>query len=62
MKKYLEYFRNNPTYNALIHLTLGMGIGILITYPLVRSHPLRVGLALVVVGIVGHLYPLMVKR
>lgn len=37
---------------------VGMGIGILITYPLVVTHPVRWGVGLIVLGLLAHLYPL----
>lgn len=59
MKKITAYFKKFPAYNSVIHLLAGTGLGILITYPLVGSHPVRWGLLLVVIGLVGYLYPLM---
>ena len=59
--KLLKYFSRHPTHNALTHLLIGIGCGILMTYPLVGSHPLRWGLPFLVVGLLAHLYPLLVK-
>jgi hypothetical protein len=61
-KKFMNFFGKYPLYNSLVHLTLGMGLGILITYPFVGIHPLRWAGALLVVGGLGHLYPLVVKK
>lgn len=58
-KKALAYFKSHPVYNGAIHLIAGVGVGILVTYPLVGSHPIRWGVVLLVVGIAGHLYPVI---
>lgn len=61
MKKITAYFKKFPSYNSLVHIIIGLGLGVLITYPLVGSHPVRWGLLLLVIGLAGHLYPLMGK-
>ncbi len=61
-KKLEEHFRKYPFYNSFVHLIAGMGLGILITYPLVGIHPLRWGGALLTIGVLGHLYPLATKK
>lgn len=53
LKKYLSKY---PDVNGLIHLVLGVGMGILITYPLVGSHPVRWGLLLIALGVIGHIW------
>ncbi|OGE36913.1 hypothetical protein A3B45_02900 [Candidatus Daviesbacteria bacterium RIFCSPLOWO2_01_FULL_39_12] len=62
LKEIEKYFSNHVRYNSTIHVLAGIGIGILITYPLIGAHPVRWGLAFLVLGILGHLYPLMVKK
>lgn len=57
-----SYFKKNPYLNSVTHIAVGMGIGVLVTYPLVGSHPVRWGLALLALGLAGHVYPLMVKK
>lgn len=49
-------------YNAFVHVVVGVGVGMLLTYPLAGDHPVRWGVALLVAGVLGHLYPLMQKR
>lgn len=61
-KKIENYFKQHPTYNSIVHILAGMGIGVLITYPIVGTHPLRWGLVLLVLGVLGHLYPLYFKK
>ncbi len=57
-KKYegraMKYFGKYPNYNALIHVIGGIGIGFLLTYPLAGSHPIRWGVAFIILSIVGH--------
>ena len=60
-KKVSRYFSHHPVLNALSHLLLGVGIGILITRPLVGIHPIRVAAVFIILGICGHLYPLVKK-
>lgn len=62
MKKIEQYLKSHPMYSAAIHAIAGIGVGILITYPLVGAHPVRWGLTLLVIGILGHLYPLIIKK
>ncbi len=65
MNKYFKraekYFSKHFYMNALIHTAIGIGIGILVTYPLVGEHPVRWGVALIVVGVLGHFLPFMEK-
>jgi len=61
-QKVQKYFARHSSYSAVVHLIVGIGIGIFITYPLVGLHPLRWSLGFLVVGILGHLYPLMVEK
>lgn len=55
MAKMEKYFSKHVYYGQAIHLVIGIGIGILITYPLVGEHPVRWGLALIALGLLGHL-------
>lgn len=59
MKKALAYFKKYPMYNATVHAIGGLGLGILIASPIIGPHPLRWGLALVTIAILGHLYTLV---
>lgn len=56
MKKINTYFSKHVTFNSLIHAIGGMGIGILIASPIVGPHPVRVGVTLLVIALIGHLY------
>ena len=57
----MKYMVAHPVYNSAVHVLIGMGIGILITYPYI-DHPVRIGAILVALGIAGHLYPLFAKK
>ncbi|MCL4390039.1 MAG: hypothetical protein M1484_01865 [Patescibacteria group bacterium] len=61
-KKALKYFSAHPYYNSAVHLLIGIGIGILITYPLVVTHPIRWGLLFLGIGLIAHLYPMWGKK
>lgn len=58
LKTAFSYFKKHPAYSAMVHLSGGIGIGILITYPVVGTHPLRWGLILLMVLVLGYLPPL----
>lgn len=61
-KKIIEYFKKHAEYNSIVHAIGGIGIGILIASPFADPHPVRWGLMLLGVSILGHLYPLMMKK
>lgn len=62
LKKIENYFKKHPMFNAAVHATAGLGVGILITYPLVGEHPVKWGLTLLGLAVLGHLYPLWLKK
>ncbi|MBI1864007.1 hypothetical protein HYS03_02240 [Candidatus Woesebacteria bacterium] len=61
-KKVMKYFEKHPIYNSTVHVVAGVGIGILITYPYVGAHPVRWGLSLLTLGVLGHLMPIWMKK
>ena len=61
-KKMMKYFTKHPSFSAYIHFFGGMGVGILLTYPVVREHPVRWGLAFVVLSLLGHVYAATTKQ
>lgn len=61
-KKVRTYFTKRVDYNSVVHLVGGVGIGILIASPFAFPHPVRWGVALIALSLLGHLYPLMVKK
>ena len=62
IKKIERYFGKHPYYNSFVHVTVGVGLGILFARPYAGEHPLRWGLGLVAVGLAAHLYPWWAKR
>lgn len=61
-KKINAYFSKHVMYTSFVHAVAGMGLGILITYPYVGTHPVRVGVGLLALGTLGHLYPLFASK
>ena len=57
-KQMLKYFKSHPRYNSFVHAIIGMGVGVMITYPLVGVHPVKWGAVLLGIGILAHLLPL----
>ncbi len=56
MKKATSYFKKHIAYTSLIHVIGGIGIGMLIASPVAGTHPIRWGIALLAVSLLGHLY------
>ncbi len=52
----MEYFKKHPAYVASVHFLGGVGIGILIARPVFSAHPVRWGLVLIGLAVVGHVY------
>ena len=55
-KKGLLYFGKHPLHNAIVHVLFGAGLGMLLVFPLGEGHTVRLGVALVLMGIIGHLW------
>ncbi len=55
-KKMMKYFSKHPHINAKIHVLAGIGIGILVTHPLADPHPVRWGVALIALSLLGHVW------
>lgn len=56
MKKLEKYFSKHVFFNSASHVLAGVGIGILVTYPIIGAHPMRWGVAFLVAGLFGHLW------
>lgn len=48
-------------YPTIVNIVVGMGVGMLLTYPLAGAHPVRWGVSLVVIGILAQIVPLILK-
>lgn len=49
-------------FNSTIHFIGGIGIGILLTYPLVGQHPVRWGISFIILAVLGHIYALKARK
>lgn len=61
-KNTINYFKKHVTYNSFVHVVGGIGIGVLIANPIVGIHPLRWGLGLIGLSLLGHLYAAISKK
>lgn len=61
MKKLEKYFSRHIYLNSLSHLLAGVGIGILLTNSFFNPHPLRFGIAFLILGLLGHAYAYISK-
>lgn len=55
LKKIVKYMSKHPHYNAGVHWLGGVGLGFLLAYPVAREHPVRWGVAFLVLSLLGHL-------
>ncbi len=62
LKDTVKYFKNHPTYNAVVHALGGIGVGILIAHPLIGIHPIRWGIIFLALSLLGHFYPTTLKK
>ncbi len=56
-EKFMEYWKQHPNYTAIVHTTLGLGLGILAQTYFNYGYINNLGWLLVFFGVVGHLYP-----
>jgi hypothetical protein len=59
-QKLLKYYSKHPLYAITVNLIIGIGLGVLLSRPL-GVHPVRYGVALLVIGGLGKLYALVNK-
>ncbi len=52
----MKYFQKHTDFNSLTHISLGVGIGALLTYPVAGGHPVRFSLIFIILGILGHVW------
>jgi hypothetical protein len=57
-----KYFEKHPAFNSLIHLIAGIGLGCLLVTPLFDGHTVRWGIALLLIGLLGHIYAWYSKK
>ena len=58
----MKYFSKYPAYNATIHASGGIAIGILIARPFDGGHPLQLAGIFAAIAIIGHIIPLFLKK
>lgn len=61
-KKIVKYFSAHVMYNSLVHFLIGAGVGVLIASPFLAPHPVRWSLLLIALGLLGHIYPMFIKK
>lgn len=61
-KKTIKYFSRFPFYNSMVHLSLGLSIGILIARPMDQGHPIKLAFLFGAIAILGHLMPILVGK
>ncbi len=59
MKKVVAFVKKHPAYHATLHGLGGIGVGLMIASPLAGLHPVRWGIVLLMVSLLGHLYALV---
>jgi hypothetical protein len=55
--EFMRFWAEHPNYTAFVHVTLGIGLGLLAQTFLAEGYVNMVGWFLVFVGVVCHLYP-----
>ncbi len=61
-EKATKYFSKHPMYNAIIHLSGGIAVGILIARPFDSGHPLQLALIFGAIALIGHIIPLLMGK
>lgn len=54
--KFLTYWPGHPNYTAFVHITLGIGLGILAQAYVEQGYINTIGWLMVFIGVVGHFY------
>lgn len=57
-KRVITFFKKHVEFNALTHALGGVGLGIIIASPIAGTHPIRWGIAFLIISLLGHLYSL----
>lgn len=61
-EKATKYFSKHPMYNAMVHFSGGIAIGILVARPFDGGHPLQLAAIFGAIAVAGHLLPLVLKK
>lgn len=62
MAKKVNDYCNKQCSCCFADIIIGMGIGALLTYPFFGSHPVKWGIGLIIIGVLVHLYPKIIRR
>lgn len=55
--EFMKFWAGHPNYTAFVHVTLGIGLGLLSQTFIAEGYVNMVGWFLVFIGVVCHLYP-----
>jgi len=55
-KNAMKYFSKYPDQCIFVNLLTGVGLGFMLTYPVVGVHPIRWGLLFLGMGVVGFIW------
>jgi hypothetical protein len=58
-ENFLKFWAQHPNYTAFVHITLGIGLGLLGQTFLAEGYVNSIGWLLVFIGAVGQIYPLV---
>lgn len=61
-EKTTKYFSKHPLYNAVVHLSGGIAIGVIVARPFDQGHPLQLAAIFGVIALVGHAVPLFMGK
>lgn len=62
LKKIEKYFAKHALVGSLSNLAIGFGLGALLTHGFLDPHPVRYGLMIAGVGVLGYLYAYFSKK
>lgn len=58
----MKYFSKYPMFNAVVHLSGGIAVGVLLARPFDGGHPLQLAAIFAAIALVGYLVPMMMKK
>lgn len=53
-KRMIKYFSKHQQFADVVHAVGGVGLGIILARPLAGEHPVRWGLAFLLLALIGH--------
>lgn len=57
--KVIKYFSKHPFYTAMVYLSVGLSVGILLARPMDGGHPIQIATIFGGIAIIGHLLPII---